>query len=336
MQTLLDMIANKIDPIVEQWGLSDREAQIVELFLKDITSTKDISKELGISPITVRNHLEKIYKKSGCKNKSTLIVYILQKYMEDNSNLSLFYRSPRVLVVDDEDHICEALELSLDDKGIKVHTTTNPLEVESLIKMHQFDFIICDIKMPGLNGHDLVKKLKETHYYWPRIIMITGYSEYSPEELYDQGAISYLKKPFDPDDIFKIILENYSDEENLIEKLARKPDDEENIYTLDEIKLLDKSTLGIGGAFLKLDQKILKKKELEEGSIIKFSFKVPEVEESVNNVLAQIVWKRISDGAELESGVGVKLLDNKFLTSPKYENFLMSNQIISYIPIGAS
>jgi DNA-binding NarL/FixJ family response regulator len=163
MQTLLDMIANKIDPIVEQWGLSDREAQIVELFLKDITSTKDISKELGISPITVRNHLEKIYKKSGCKNKSTLIVYILQKYMEDNSNLSLFYRSPRVLVVDDEDHICEALELSLDDKGIKVHTTTNPLEVESLIKMHQFDFIICDIKMPGLNGHELVKKLKETH-----------------------------------------------------------------------------------------------------------------------------------------------------------------------------
>lgn len=56
----------------------------------------------------------------------------------------------------------------------------------------------------------------------------------------------------------------------------------------------------------------------------------------MNNVLAQVVWKRISNEAELESGVGVKLLDNRFLTSPKYEKFLMSNQIISYIAIGAS
>lgn len=331
--TLYDTISHKLGHIIGDWGLSDRETQIVELFLKDITSTKEISSKLGISPITVRNHLEKIYKKSGCKNKNTLIVHILQSFMRDNTNLSFFYRSPRVLIVDDEQDICDGLALTLESKGIKVTTTTEPKNVISLIKLHRYDFIICDIRMPNFDGKKLIQQIKSTHFYWPRVIMMTGYSGYYPEELYNLGAISYLKKPFNPDELFKIILENYSDEESLVENLINRPA-EVDVSTLTTVQELDNTNLGIGGAFLKLSSSELLDDNISEGSYVKFSYKAPDIESEVKNVFAKVIWKRTSKRDDLEAGIGVKLLDPKFLTSQKYEKFLIENGIISFIPIG--
>ncbi|MDA9793049.1 response regulator [Bacteriovoracaceae bacterium] len=333
MVNLFDIVRDKLSMITSEWKLSDREGQIVHLIFQDITSTKDIADKLDISPITVRNHLEKVYKKSGCKNKNTLIINVVHRYMEDNKNLSLFYRSPRVLVVDDEPDICEVLEMALTDRGVKVHSTTDPIKVANLLKCHQFDFIISDLKMPGLDGKDLIKQIKQDHYYWPQIIIMTGFGKFLPEELYNQGVISYFTKPFKPDALFEIILENYSDEKNIIQKIISTPDSD-TINSLDKTFSLNSKNMGSGGLFISLNYDEIKKYELKKDSNIKFNFKITDFSDETYCAIGKVIWTRISANDKFQSGVGVKLLNMELCGTTEYKNFLIDNKIISFIPIG--
>ncbi|HIL81667.1 MAG TPA: sigma-54-dependent Fis family transcriptional regulator [Myxococcales bacterium] len=102
-----------------------------------------------------------------------------------------------VLIVDDEDLYRRALERILKRQGHTISCACNGPDALEFLNGHSVDLVLCDIKMPGMNGLDVVKRIHEIRPDLPCIV-ITGFgsSERSLEAL-GAGAFWYLEKPFE-------------------------------------------------------------------------------------------------------------------------------------------
>ncbi|MEO0230219.1 MAG: response regulator [candidate division WOR-3 bacterium] len=126
----------------------------------------------------------------------------------------------RVLLVDDEEDILWGLSEELTRNKIEVDTATNGLEALEKIKKKQYDFLVTDIRMPGLSGSEL---LIETKKIQPdiKVIVMTAYgSDEVKQDVLTKGAISYLEKPFDFDQILNVIMEKQAAEEETLKNLS--------------------------------------------------------------------------------------------------------------------
>lgn len=105
--------------------------------------------------------------------------------------------SAKILAVDDEPNMLRLLKTILTSKTEhEVVTTNNPLEAVELLKSQAFDVLITDLKMPVLDGMDLIDQVKQIDPYLP-IIMVTAYGTIeTAEEAVRRGAYDYITKPF--------------------------------------------------------------------------------------------------------------------------------------------
>jgi DNA-binding NtrC family response regulator len=103
----------------------------------------------------------------------------------------------RLLVVDDEPNMLRLLKTILMDKtGYEVTTTNNPLEVSKLLQEAHYDVVITDLKMPLVDGIDLIGIVKNIDANIP-IIVITAYGTIEvAEEAIQKGAYDFITKPF--------------------------------------------------------------------------------------------------------------------------------------------
>jgi len=101
-----------------------------------------------------------------------------------------------ILVVDDERNICDLLKQALEQVGCSVQTACDGKEALELADNAEFDAIFLDIKMPGMNGVEVLKNLRRTQ---PDacFVMITGYATSDlVDESLSSGAFVCLSKPF--------------------------------------------------------------------------------------------------------------------------------------------
>lgn len=103
----------------------------------------------------------------------------------------------QILIVDDELDMLALPAMIISEKTPhKVTTTNNPLEVPQLVKEGTYDLLISDLKMPGMDGIELIAEIRKIDKYIP-ILMITAYgSVESAEEAVHKGAYDYITKPF--------------------------------------------------------------------------------------------------------------------------------------------
>ena len=103
----------------------------------------------------------------------------------------------RILVVDDEPNMLRLLKTILMDKtGYEVTTTNNPLEVSKLLQESHYDLVVTDLKMPLVDGIDLIGIVKNIDASMP-IIVITAYGTIeTAEEAIQKGAYDFITKPF--------------------------------------------------------------------------------------------------------------------------------------------
>ena len=101
----------------------------------------------------------------------------------------------RILVIDDEDLVCRLLEAMLVPEGFDVALAHDGTEGLEKVKESSPDLILLDIKMPGLNGFEVLRIVRE-QYDIP-VIMLTAVREVtSVRDAIDVGADDYVTKPF--------------------------------------------------------------------------------------------------------------------------------------------
>ncbi len=110
-----------------------------------------------------------------------------------------------VLVIDDESVICDACEMVLSEKGHSVAISTNGTDGLRAIRQQAYDIVLLDMKLPDMDGMQILKTVLEEK---PDlcIIVMTGYSSISNAvEAIKQGADNYLAKPFTDDELIEAV-----------------------------------------------------------------------------------------------------------------------------------
>lgn len=103
----------------------------------------------------------------------------------------------KILLVEDEHKIADALKLGLSEDGYYVETAYDGTIGWKLFQQHSHDLVVLDINLPGINGYDLCKRIRNKNAQVP-IIMLTALSSLNDKiEGYDSGADDYIIKPFE-------------------------------------------------------------------------------------------------------------------------------------------
>ncbi len=108
-----------------------------------------------------------------------------------------------ILIVDDEEVVRLSHLRSLVSTNCNAQIAAGGTEALRVMEQHSFDVILLDLRMPDLDGMDVLKIIKER---WPEseVVVITGYpSIESAKEALRLGANNYLVKPVGPDDVIK-------------------------------------------------------------------------------------------------------------------------------------
>ncbi len=121
---------------------------------------------------------------------------------------------PKILAVDDDRDFLSSLHDLLSFENYEIDTLINPLDAKAHLEMGQYDCVLLDVKMPGLDGLSLLQEFIETHPEIP-VIMISGQSTLSMAvEAIKLGAYDFLEKGADLDRLL-ITLQNALERKNL-------------------------------------------------------------------------------------------------------------------------
>jgi DNA-binding NtrC family response regulator len=107
----------------------------------------------------------------------------------------------QILLVDDEKTMVKYLSKQLIKKGFDIRVAYNGLDALEQVKAADFDVVLLDVLMPGMNGIDTLKEIKKIK---PRteVIMLTGHASVEVGiEGMKAGAFNYIMKPFDPNEL---------------------------------------------------------------------------------------------------------------------------------------
>jgi DNA-binding response OmpR family regulator len=103
----------------------------------------------------------------------------------------------QILLVEDEKKIADTLKLGLEEQGFYVEVAYDGLIGLKMFQKHDFNLVVLDINLPGMNGYELCKKIRYSNAQVP-VIMLTALSSLNDKiEGYDAGADDYIIKPFE-------------------------------------------------------------------------------------------------------------------------------------------
>lgn len=103
----------------------------------------------------------------------------------------------RVLVVEDNDDLRNCIREVFQMRGFAVETSGNGLDAVDLVRRHDFDTVVCDVRLPGLSGLSVVRALNGMPRP-PRSVLMTAYPSWKVmEEAREVGAGRVLTKPLD-------------------------------------------------------------------------------------------------------------------------------------------
>jgi DNA-binding response OmpR family regulator len=101
-----------------------------------------------------------------------------------------------LLVVEDDPDIAGLLDLTLRDEGFDVQVAANGAEAMALIGRTRFDLLLLDVMLPGMNGLDICRKVREGSDYTPIVILSSRSAESQRIVGLELGADDYVTKPF--------------------------------------------------------------------------------------------------------------------------------------------
>jgi DNA-binding NtrC family response regulator len=113
---------------------------------------------------------------------------------------------PGILIIDDEPHMLQLLERIIAEKtAYKTTATNSSLEVPDLLERNSFDLVITDLRMPGLDGLEIIDLVNDRNR-WEKVILITAFGSIDVAlSAQSKGAFDYITKPFKKEQIVFVI-----------------------------------------------------------------------------------------------------------------------------------
>jgi len=141
---------------------------------------------------------------------------------------------PKVLVIDDEEIVRISCLRILQPEGYEVSIAQSGPEGLKMLKSEHFDLLLVDIKMPGMDGIEVLRRAKE-ECHDIEVIIITGYGTVGTAvQAMKFGAFDYLEKPFTPEDLLLVVSRALEKKRLLLENL-RLRQEEGTLYRLENI-----------------------------------------------------------------------------------------------------
>ncbi len=142
----------------------------------------------------------------------------------------------RILIVDDEPYICDILSRWLGGEGYQCEIATNAEEAWKLLEHGSFSLAVCDIKMPGKSGIELLTRVKGRFAHELAVIMVTGVDDRETAiQALELGAYGYVVKPFERNEVVinvvnalerrRLVLESLKYEQRLEEQVREQTRD---------------------------------------------------------------------------------------------------------------
>ena len=214
-----------------------------------------------------------------------------------------------ILVVDDDDKIRDLLKQFLNEKGFIVSTAPNAEEAKSKIDIFNFNLMVLDVMMPGQDGYDLTKEIKESRNVPIILLTAKGEVEHRIHGL-GLGADDYLGKPFEPQELLLRI-------KNIIKKSTAP-----NILASSKI---GNAELNLNKMTIKLNEKIQKINSAEKKVLLKMLASPGKIfSRSEIGKISQISKERSID-------VMITRLRKKIESNPKNPKFLQTIRGSGYV-----
>lgn len=111
----------------------------------------------------------------------------------------------RILIVDDQFGIRILLNEVFQNEGFETYQAANGVQALSIVDENEPDLVVLDMKIPGMDGLEILKHIKEKNRAI-KVIIMTAYGELDMiHEAMEQGAITHFAKPFDIDEIVEVV-----------------------------------------------------------------------------------------------------------------------------------
>jgi CheY-like chemotaxis protein len=111
----------------------------------------------------------------------------------------------RVLIVDDEQNIRRTLSDILEEEGCEVATADSGEQAVELCGRHSFDYVVLDVRMPGMDGVEVFRHLRAAANDTPVILMSAYSVDQVQREALQEGALAFLRKPLDVEKLVGLI-----------------------------------------------------------------------------------------------------------------------------------
>ncbi len=112
-----------------------------------------------------------------------------------------------ILIIEDDLKLRTLLERYLQHEGYEVATASDGLEGISTFKALSIDIVICDIRLPGISGMEVLRRLTAEYSLHPPILLITGHGDKPMAiEAIRLGAFDFLEKPFTPEKLKEAVV----------------------------------------------------------------------------------------------------------------------------------
>src|SRR5829696_3887944 len=122
-----------------------------------------------------------------------------------------------ILIVDDEQSYRQLLSLVFEGDGHSIRTASNGREALALLQEDAADVIISDVKMPDMDGIEMLRSVRETHPDLGVILMTAFASVETAREAFKLGADDFIQKPFDVEEL-KLIVRKTLEKQALIDE----------------------------------------------------------------------------------------------------------------------
>lgn len=138
----------------------------------------------------------------------------------------------RILIVDDEADIAAILKLHLEDSGYITAWAGNGQAALQMLTDGGFSLVLMDVKMPGMNGVEVLKRIREAGLDVAVIMMTAHGSEDLVVECMTSGAVDYISKPFSLDDTLQRVDRAVANRRMLLSKKRLEQEKEDFLYML--------------------------------------------------------------------------------------------------------